>query len=122
MHSAGAFLKLGWEKFHSDRFATDIGIKIGYAMNYFDTDRNDSLGLNPVKIGCIYAEPTIGFILTTDEQNSYRLFLSYGYSGFGFKPSLIGLETLGGFEAADLNKVTGSLIVGFGYTYYLNKN
>jgi hypothetical protein len=122
VHAAGGFLKVGWQKFFSDRFATDFGFKVGYTQQFFDTDRNDTLGVNPLKVDCIYTEPSLGLILTADEQNSYRFFASYGFSGFGFKPSMIGLETFGGYDPADFNKVTGVLIIGFGYTYYFKKD
>ena len=122
VHVAGGFVKMGWQKFLSDRFATDIGFKVGYNQQFFDTDRNDTLGVNPLKVDCIYTEPSLGLILTADEQNSYRFFASYGFSGFGFKPSMIGLETFGGYDPVDFNKVTGVLIIGFGYTHYFKKD
>jgi hypothetical protein len=56
-----------------------------------------------------------------DEQNSYRFFLSYGLSGFSFNPSMIGLQSLGGFDPGSFNKVTGAIIFGFGYTYDVKK-
>jgi hypothetical protein len=118
MHSTGAFLKVGWEKFINDRFAIDLGVKVGYSQHYFDTDRNDSAGLNPVQINSVYIDPTLGLILTADEVSSYRLFISYAGYGFGFKPSMIGLETFGGYDPAQFDKLTGFLIVGFGYTFY----
>ena len=118
MHSTGAFLKVGWEKFINDRFAIDLGVKVGYSQHFFDTDRNDSAGLNPIQLNSVYIDPTLGLILTADEVSSYRLFISYASYGFGFKPSMIGLETFGGYDPAQFNKVTGFLIVGFGYTFY----
>lgn len=121
MHSPGAFLKFGWQKFHNDRFATDMAIRLGYSMHYFDTDQNDTLGVNPLKIGSLFLEPSLGLILMADEQNSFRFFISYALSNFGFKPSFLGLETLGGFDPGSLNKITSALIVGFGYTHYFTK-
>ncbi|MFO0494420.1 MAG: hypothetical protein ACK50Y_02720 [Flavobacteriia bacterium] len=118
MHSTGAFLKVGWEKFINDRFAIDLGVKVGYSQHYFDTDRNDSAGNNPIQLNSFYVDPTMGLILTADEVSSYRLFFSYASYGFGFKPSMIGLETFGGYDPSGFNKVTGFLIVGFGYTFY----
>jgi hypothetical protein len=118
MHSTGAFLKVGWEKFINDRFAIDLGVKVGYSQHYFDTDRNDSAGLNPIQLNSVYIDPTLGLILTADEVSSYRLFISYAGYGFGFKPSMIGLETFGGYDPAQFDKLTGFLIVGFGYTFY----
>jgi hypothetical protein len=121
MHSVGGFLKVGYQKFLTERFALDAGIKIGYSEFLFDTDRNDTLGVNPIRTNGIHIEPTVGFILTADEQNSFRFFASYATSGFGYKPAMIGLETFGGYDPSDFNKITGSLIIGFGYTHYFKK-
>jgi hypothetical protein len=118
MHSGGVFLKAGWEKFHTDRFATDLSLKFGYTQNYFDTDRNDSIGGNPLQVNSTYLEPSVSFILTADETSSYRLIIGYGFQGFGYKPSMIGLETFGGYDPKEFDKTTSFLIVGFGFTYY----
>lgn len=118
MHVGGTFIKVGYEKFHNDRFATDLGVKIGYTQTYFDTDRNDTLNQNPYQVNSFYVEPTIGLILMADEQSSYRLFVSYAFQGFNFRPSMIGLETFGGYDQKEFDKTATTLIVGFGYTHY----
>jgi len=122
LHSVGGFLKVGWQKFFSDRFATDLGVKVGVSRQYFDTDRNDTLGRNPLQVDGMYTEPSFGLILTADETNSYRFFASYGFFGFSFNPSMLGLQTNGGYNSSDLSKVTGTLIIGFGYTHYFKKD
>lgn len=121
MHSAGAFVKIGWEKFHNERFATDLSVKLGYMQNYFVTDRNDSLGQNPFQVNSTYIEPSVGFIVTSDEFSSYRFFVSYAFQGFGFRPDMIGLETFGGYDPSEFHTSTSFLIVGFGYTYYFKR-
>jgi hypothetical protein len=121
MHTGGAFIKAGWEKFHNDHFATDLSMKVGYTQNYFDTDRNDTLGVNPVVNNSFYFEPSIGLILTADEQNSFRFIVAYGIQGFGYKPEMIGLETFGGYDPIDFSKPSSMLIVGFGFTHYFKK-
>ncbi len=121
MHSAGAFIKTGYQKFLGPRFAFDFGVKLGYSKFLFNTNRNDTLGINPVKTDGIHIEPTLGLVLTADEQNSYRFFVSYVGSGFAFKPAMIGLETFGGYDTADFQKATTMLVVGFDYTYYFMK-
>lgn len=118
MHSAGVFIKGGWERFHTDRFATDISLKAGYTQNYFVTDLNDSIGVNPLQVNSIYLEPSVSLILTADEFTSYRLVIAYGFQGFGYKPNMIGLETFGGYDPSEFNRTTSFLIVGFGFTYY----
>ena len=118
MHTGGAFVKVGWEKFHTERFATDFSIKIGYTQSYFDTDMNKVFGQNPYVAEAGYIEPTMGLILTADELTSFRFFIGYGLQGYAFQPYMIGLQTLGGYETSEFGKINGSLIAGFGFTYY----
>jgi len=118
MHSGGAFVKVGWEKFHSDHFATDVSLKMGYTQNYFVTDRNDSISGGPVQVNSTYLEPCIGLILTADEFTSYRLVIGYSFQGFAYRPEMIGLETFSGYDPSEYNRVSTALIVGFGFTHY----
>lgn len=123
MHSAVGFLKVSREKFHTDRFATDMGVKFGYAMNFITTDLNKQTGVNPRQIDASFIEPTIGLILTADEKTSYRLVLGYGFQGFAFKPWQLGTQENGGYQEVDLQKTSQFFTIGFGFTYYfLEKN
>lgn len=121
MHSFGAFLKVSHEKFYSEKFAADLGVKVGYTQNYFVTNRNDSLGQNPYQVNAFLVEPTAELSLLADEQVAYSLIISYAFQGFGFKPSMIGLETSGGYEPAEFSRPTSYLTVGFGFTYYFKE-
>lgn len=118
MHSFGTFVKVSHEKFHTDRFSTDLGVKVGYTQNYFSTNRNDTLNQNPYKVVSILIEPTAEFSLMADEQVSYSLIISYAFQGFAFKPNMIGLETFGGYDQSEFKRVSSYLTVGFGFTYY----
>jgi hypothetical protein len=118
MHSLGAFFKVGHEKYYTEKFSADLGVKVGYTQNYFVTNRNDSLGQNPYQVNSILVEPTMELSLQADDQVAYSLVISYAFHGFGFKPNMIGLETFGGYDPADFNKPTSYLTVGFGFTYY----
>lgn len=121
MQSGTAFIKLGYDKFHSDRFATDFGVKLGYTEAFFSTDVNKENGVNPVRASSGNIESTVGLILTADERNSYRLVLGYGFQGFGFQPSMIGLQSNEGYDPSDFNKITQYFMLGFGYTYYFGQ-
>ncbi len=118
IHSGSAFGKIGWGKFHNDKFATDWGMKFGYTQNYFTTDVNKTNGLNPIQVNSSFTEFVASFILAADSRNSYRWILGYGVQGFGFQPSHIGLNSNEGYDPAGFNKVTQYFVVGFGYTYY----
>ena len=118
MQTGAAFLKIGWDKFHNDRLATDVSVKIGYAQTYFNTDLNKGLGVNPVQFDRILIEPTAALILSADERNSYRWSLGYCINGFGFSPRHLGLQDDGGYNTDNFNKLTQYLVIGFGYTFY----
>jgi hypothetical protein len=118
VHSTGGFLKLGWDKFHSDRFATDLGVKVGYNQAFFTSYQSKGINVKNVQVGSSLLEATIGFILSADERNSYRWIIGYGIHGAGFRPDHIGLSSNGGYDPAKFNNVTSYLLVGFGYTYY----
>lgn len=121
MHSFGIFGKLGHEKFYTERFSGDFGVKVGYTENYFNTDRNKNLFQNPYQVNSVLIEPTVEFGLLADEQISYSFVVSYAFQGFSFKSNMIGLETFGGFDSSEFEKVTSYLTVGFGFTYYFKR-
>lgn len=118
MHSAGAFLKISREKFHSDRFGTDMGVKFGYSLNYITTDLNEKIGRNPYQNEATYIEPCIGLVLSADEFTSYRFHIGYAFQGFGFNPNMLGTESSDGYSQKDFDKSTHYLVIGFGFTYY----
>lgn len=118
IHTGGAFLKVGYDKFYNDRFAMDYGVKIGYAENFIITDMNKALGLSPRSVSSSLIEPTVGFILTADERNSYRLNLGYCIQGYSFQPKLLGIDSNGAADPDKLNNLTQYFFVGFGYTFY----
>lgn len=121
VHTGAAFVKVGYDKFHSERFATDYGVKVGYSQNYFYSYLDKSKETTTVQINAPVLEGTIAFILTADERNSYRWVIGYGVQGYGFRPQNIGLQSNEGYDVANFNKLTNYLIVGFGYTYYFRK-
>jgi len=118
IHTGGAFVKIGYDKFYNDRFAMDYGVKIGYGEHFILTDMNKALGLSPRRLQSSIIEPTVGLILTADERNSYRLNVGYCVQGYGFEPKLLGLDSNGDWDPAKFNNLTQYFFVGFGYTFY----
>ncbi len=126
VHTAAGFIKVGYDKFLTDRFAIDFGVKVGYSYNASSVKE-----LNPEGevIDRYYRnntaaiiEPGLGLILSADEKSSYRFYIGYTIQGYGFKPDFIGLETNAGWDPGGFNKLTQYLIVGFGYTFYFKNN
>ncbi len=120
IQSGTGFLKIGHDKFHTDQFATDIGVKVGYSEHFVLTDVNKANDKYPLRLNSTTVETTLGLILSVDERNSYRLVLGHGIHGFGFDPYMIGLDSNEGYDPEGFNKLTQYFLVGFGYTLYFN--
>ena len=120
IHSAATFLKLGHEKFWTERFGTDIGIKTGYAQSIITTDALKDKGISYNQIESVYVEPVLGLVVASDVNASYRLSIGYAFYGFSYKPWLIGVDSQLGYDPAEFNKKSSFLTVGFAYTHYFN--
>ena len=120
IHSGAAFLKTGHEKFWSERFGTDIGLRAGWVRSYVNSDALAALNMSPQIREGLYLEPNISLILTSDVNQSFRLTLGYPFYGYPFSPELIGAEGNLGYDPAEFLKNSSFFSAGFGYTYYFN--
>lgn len=115
-HTYGGFIEAGWHHWSTPRLALEIGCKVGTAQTAFITDLTREKGIQ--RVTAMYVEPTFSFVLASDEAVAYRWIVGYSFSGYDFKPYHIGLETNGGYAASDFDRMTQSIIVGFGMSYY----
>ena len=117
IHSAAAFLKLGHEKFWTERFGTETGCKIGYLNSFAVSD----LIKNYRRTEASFVEPFISFIATSSVNSSYRLTIGFPFYGFIFTPETIGiLDSNLGYSNADFSKIASAFTISFGYTFYFN--
>lgn len=121
LHTAGAFAKIGQEKFYGN-FGVDYGIRAGYSFNFFATNKNDEQLGKPYSNDAVFVEPHLGLALMANEKTSFRLALGYAFHGFEFRPNQVGLETFSGIDDSDLNSITTYFTIGFGYSYYFGQN
>ena len=126
IHTAAGFVKVGYDKFITDRFAIDFGVKVGYSLNSSSVKELDPQGEIIARYNesneAILVEPSLGLILSADEKNSYRFYIGYNTQGYGFKPGFIGLQSNSAWNPNGFNKLTQYLLIGFGYTYYFKNN
>ncbi|MBN9293682.1 MAG: hypothetical protein J0G96_06860 [Flavobacteriia bacterium] len=113
----GFFFKMSHEKFHSTRFATDFGVKVGAAQAMYSSNKLKDAGITSTDTG-FYIEPNLGFILTAAEKSSFRFFLGYNITTIPFSNTTIGMSSNGGMSGKDFRKVQQFLTIGFGYTFY----
>lgn len=120
LHQVGAFAKIGQEKYYGN-FGLDYGLRVGYTMNFFDTNKNkEELG-KALSDGCLLFEPTIGIGLRSGENSAFRLIVAYAIQPFNFRPELVGVEQFSGMGEDKTKNLTSYLTVGFGYSYYFGK-
>lgn len=120
IHSGAVFLKTGHEKFWSERFGTDIGLRAGWVRSYISSDALENLDLSPSLREGLYVEPNVSLILSSDVNQSFRLTIGYPIYGISFSPELIGIQGNMGYDPSEFIKNSSFLSVGFGYTYYFN--
>lgn len=120
IHSGALFLKTGHEKFWSERFGTDIGLRAGWVRSYISSDALENLDLSPSLREGLYVEPNVSLILSSDVNQSFRLTIGYPIYGLSFSPELIGIQGNMGYDPSEFIKNSSFLSVGFGYTYYFN--
>jgi hypothetical protein len=120
IHSGAVFLKTGHEKFWSERFGTDIGLRAGWVRSYVISDALALQNISPQIREGLYLEPNISLILTSDVNQSFRLTIGYPFYGYPFSPGLIGAEGNLGFDPSEFLRNSSFLSAGFGYTYYFN--
>ncbi len=119
IQSIGGFVRIGYEKFYTDRYGIDVNVKIGPSKLIFDTDYNRKLDKLP-SLNVLTIEPSVAFVVTADEQSSYRWIVSYANQKYDFKSSLLGFAP-GKLNTNPTSSITQFLTVGFGYTYYIKQ-
>lgn len=115
-HTYGGFLEAGWFSWQTPRLGLEIGVKGGVSQTAFVTDLTRKSGIQ--RVTAMYVEPTISFVLASDEAVAYRWIVAYNFTGYDFKPYHIGLQTNGGYSQADFNKPSQSFLIGFGMSYF----
>lgn len=124
LHTGAAYAKIGYDKYYSQTFGIDFGLKVGYAQHFINTEVqpvNEPSFRNRMSFSNAFFEPVFGLILKADERNSYRLNLGYTFYGFPYEPVDIGLESNGDYTPDVLDNSTQFFFIGFGYTFYFGE-
>ncbi|MBI1836661.1 MAG: hypothetical protein HYR91_05295 [Flavobacteriia bacterium] len=121
LYNFGGFIKIAHEKFHSETFGTDFGVKIGYGQTVFkDSLLVDQYSSKMYSISSINLTPMIGFKLMADEANAFSFTFGYTFNDFNFYPARLGY-TPQGYTLVDFQGSTQFMTVGFGYTHFIGR-
>ncbi len=119
-----AYLRVGYEKFTSDRVSINGSIRGGYAaMISF----NDSCSINnggPIISNTFFVEPQVELVLLTDRTSSHGFSGVIGYSFYmhEFKGSELCFSEVPNSVEENYEGITRFLSIGFGYHYYLGRD
>lgn len=120
MHIPAIFAKVGYEKFTTDRFSFNFGVRGGYSSMIMVNDSNTvNLG-GPYIKESFFVEPQLELLLTSSkgEPDGFSLVLGYAFYFSEFNSKFISRNKFVGLEPEDSNGLTRFFSLGFGYRHY----
>ncbi|MBL7936458.1 MAG: hypothetical protein JNM51_11700 [Bacteroidia bacterium] len=126
MQMQNGYLKLGYDKFFSDRGFATFSINMGYNISEYRSVRykHDSLvGKYPTKFTSAFIEPMVGIYFIVDPNFAIGGHISYNYNFTQFNPLYPQFNEWGPYGYSRIsNKWNMSLItLGFGFYYGIAK-
>ena len=120
LHIPSMFLKVGYEKFTTDRFSYSFSVRTGYA-NLISVNDSSKVALGKAfSESSFFAEPQLELLMTTEKNNpnAFSLMLGYAIYFVEYRPEYLSREKFKTLNPEDSNGVTRFFSFGFGYRYY----
>ena len=118
VHSVGAFIKPTFEKYYSNTFGIDAGVKLGYSQTFFISDYNKQNGVSQ-QTDALHIAPSFSLVFPNEEKGAVRFSIAYHIQGFGFSPNRIGIQSKAGYEESSFSNPSTYIFIGFGYSFFL---
>lgn len=124
LHVPAVYLKVGYEKFTSDRFSFNFSIRGGYT-NFIAI--NDSTKANlggSYVVDAFFVEPQMELLLTTElnEPHAFSFVLGYSIYFQEYTTDFVSRDKFIGVLDEDTKGNIRFLSIGFGYRYYFGMN
>jgi hypothetical protein len=122
MHMHTGYVKLGYNKFHTENIFSTFAVNIGYNVSQFTNVVNpkNETNLN-LSYSSLLIEPEYSLNFAVEENFSIGIFVSYNYMPTVFNPSNIALGDVTSLAGLNTTHVTGILNFGFGFYYGMGK-
>jgi len=120
MHIPAVYAKVGFEKFTTDRFSFNFGVRGGYSSMIVVNDSNSvSIG-GPYIDESFFVEPQLELLVTSDkgEPNGFSLVLGYAIYFSEFNSKFISRDKFIGLLPEDSIGFTRFFSLGFGFRHY----
>lgn len=123
LHMPSAFLKVGYEKFTTDRFAYEWSLNSGYTYAVSSNDSTKAILGEPFIDQDVFIQPKLGLYLIADQSAAFSLILSYTWFLNNFRPEYHAQDGFSGtgMKPSDWAGVTQFFSVGFGYSHYFGR-
>lgn len=116
----GAFVKLGYDKFFSEKGYVSYSINTGYAMcNYLNINPDSSLAnkpYGPEKFNAIFVQPEISANFIVDNTLAFSIFFSYNTQFSRFDPKSPRFNQFEQVNKTSNNYVMSWINLGIGFT------
>ncbi len=121
LFSYSPYGRISFLKFASPRVFLQISSKAGTSIMDFNSFTCTNNGENGKIQRSFFIEPQIGVHIFVDESLSFSMVISDYIAFNDFNPSLMCMESFGGFSPTDSEGNYNVLGIGFGFTYFFNK-
>jgi len=123
-HIPGGFLKIGYEKYTTDRVSLYGGVKVGYANVMVVNDSCSALLGGPFQKGSLFIEPQIEINILTElgSPSAFNMIVSYAINFQEYTPDYLCRSNIPGLVDSFSVGYIRYLSIGFGFKHYFGKN
>lgn len=124
LHIPAVYLKVGYEKFTTDRFSYNVSVRGGYSALISVNDSSLIKLGKPFIESTFFIEPQLELLLTADKNdpNAYSFVIGYAIYFSEYRPEFLSRELFTGFLPEYSVGLTRFISLGFGYRYYFGQN
>jgi len=124
LHMPSFYVKLGYEKFTTDRFSYSFSMRGGFTQMISVNDSSKVVLGKAYIENTFFIEPQLELLLTADKNdpNAFSLILGYSIYFSEYRPEFLSRETFSGLNADASEGFTRFFSLGFGYRYYFGLN
>ena len=121
LHQVGGFVKLGYERFITDRLSIDAGVRGGYLQMYSKNTFTDSILGKAYQSKTWFVEPIVHVSYLASEASAFFFHIGYNIQFFHYTPDFLSLNEITPYTAADNAKFAQYITFGFGYSYFFGR-
>jgi hypothetical protein len=115
------YLKLGYNKFHTENIFSTFALNVGYNSSFFTGVVNVASPVLNKTFTSPLIEPEYSLNFAVEDNFSIGIFVSYNYMPTSFNPANIALQDVTSLAGLRTGSSTGIINFGFGFYYGMGK-